>query len=100
MAEKQKFSILKSPDGDLVLIIDAQPTEHETVMFLYDGGDMALLLLSLRGAVKVSPLDDEVRQALLEAEDIYVIEKQDGEIVRDYFAPIKRVKNVRSLIVS
>lgn len=55
------YTIFQDHEGDLVLVIEPQPTDPNNPMFIYDGGDTALLF-------------------------------------RDYFAPIRIVKDVQKLI--
>ena len=92
------YTIFQDHEGDLVLVIEPQPTDPNNPMFIYDGGDTALLFRDWDSSIRINKISDEVRPILKNAEDIYVIELQGEDILRDYFAPIRIVKDVQKLI--
>lgn len=92
------YTILQDHEGDLVLVIEPQPTDPNNPMFIYDGGDTALLFRDWDSSIRINKISDEARPILKNAEDIYVIELQGEDILRDYFAPILIVKDVQKLI--
>ena len=92
------YTILQDHEVDLVLVIEPQPTDPNNPMFIYDGGDTALLFRDWDSSIRINKISDDARPILKNAEDIYVIELQGEDILRDYFAPIRIVKDVQKLI--
>ena len=92
------YQILQDHDGDLVLILNPQPTDPKEPIFIYDGGDTALLFRDWDSNVRLKNISEEARSILKDADDIYVIEIQDEEILRDYMAPMRLVRDVKALI--
>lgn len=92
------YTIFQDHEGDLVLVIEPQPTDPNNPMFIYDGGDTALLFRDWDSSIRINKISDEARPILKNAEDIYVIELQGEDILRDYFAPIRIVSDVKKLI--
>lgn len=92
------YTILQDHEGGLVLVIDLQSSVPNEPMFIYDGGDTALLFRDWDSSIRINKISDEARPILKNAEDIYVIELQGEDILRDYFAPIRIVRDVKKLI--
>ena len=92
------YQILQDHDGDLVLILNPQPTDPKEPIFIYDGGDTALLFRDWDSNVRLKNISEEARPILKDADDIYVVEIQDERIIRDYMAPIRLVSDVKALI--
>lgn len=92
------YTILQDHEGGLVLVIDLQPSAPNEPMFIYDGGDSALLFRDWDSSIRINNISEDARPILKNAEDIYVVEIQGEDILRDYFAPIRIVKDVQKLI--
>ena len=92
------YQILQDHDGDLVLIINPQPSDPKEPIFIYDGGDTALLFRDWDSNVRLNKISEEARPILKDVDDIYVVEIQDDQIIREYMAPIRLVRNVKALI--
>jgi len=92
------YTILQDHEGGLVLVIDLQPSAPNEPMFIYDGGDTALLFRDWDSSIRINNISEDARPILKNAEDIYVVEIQGEDILRDYFAPIRIVKDVQKLI--
>ena len=97
---KRAYSILQDPNGDLLLMIEAQEGEPDTPLFIYDGHDTALLCRTFVSCVKLYHIAEDAREHLLAANQIFIAEIQGTEIVRDYYASVKIVPNVTNLIAS
>ena len=80
-----------------MLLINPQPTSPNEPMFIYDGGDTALLFRDWDSNVRLNHISEEARPILKSAEDIYIVEVQDEDIIRDYYAPVRIVRDVKSL---
>jgi len=85
-------------DNDLVLMIEPQPSAPGEPMFIYDGGDTALLFRDWDSNIRLRGLSTPASTALQAATEICVFEVEGDEIVRHYLAPVRIVSDVRSLI--
>lgn len=92
------YTILQDHEGGLVLVIDLQPSAPNEPMFIYDGGDTALLFRDWDSSIRINNISEDARPILKNAEDIYVVEIQGEDILRDYYAPIRIVSDVTKLI--
>ena len=92
------YSIRQSKEGDLLLIIEPQACDPDFPLFVYDGGDTALLFREWGSTLSLGRISERARPALRNAEEIYVVEMQGDDICRDYFAPIHIVRDVKSMI--
>ena len=92
------YQILQDPDNDLLLVIEPQDCEPDGPMFIYDGGDTALLFRDWFSNIRLNGISPETSSELLNAKVIYVLEKSGDDITREYAAPIRIVRNVKSLI--
>lgn len=93
------YKILKDPNHDLLLVIEPQDCEPDGPMFIYDGGDTALLFRDWFSNVRLNGISPETSPELLNAKVIYVIEKAGDEITREYAAPVRIVRDVKSMMV-
>ena len=93
------YRILQHPDNDLLLVIEPQDCEPDSPMFIYDGGDTALLFRDWFSNVRLNDIGSDAREQLLSAQVIYVLEKSGDDIAREYAAPIRIVRDVKSLMM-
>lgn len=68
-------------------------------MFIYDGGDTALLFRDFDSNIRLNGLSESTRPILQAAKDIHVLEMQGDDIIRDYIARVRLVRNVKSLMM-
>ena len=94
------YSIRQSKEGDLLLIIEPQACDPDFPLFVYDGGDTALLFRDWGSTLRLGSISMQARAALRKADEIYVVEMKGDNICRDYFAPIRIVRDVKSLIAA
>ena len=94
------YSIRQSKEGDLLLIIEPQACDPDFPLFVYDGGDTALLFRDWGSTIRLGSISMQARAALRHADEIYVVEMKGDNICRDYFAPIRIVRDVKSLIAA
>ena len=80
------------------MVIDLQPSAPNEPMFIYDGGDTALLFRDWDSSIRINNISEDARPILKNAEDIYVVEIQGEDILRDYYAPIRIIRDVKKLI--
>ena len=94
---KGKYSILKNENGEIIVMIDAREGEPEDPRFIYDG-KMALLFRNFDSNVLFRNIDPEAHEAMQEVNEVLVIEVLNDDVEREYITPIRRVKDVSSLI--
>lgn len=92
------YKILKDPDNDLMLVIEPQDCEPDGPMFIYDGGDTALLFRDWFSNVRLNGISPETSPELMNAKVIYVVEMAGDEVSREYAARIRIVRDVKSLM--
>ena len=97
--ERSDYSIVKNGDGDMILIIHAHDDEPENARFIYDGTDCVLLYRSMVSTQLLKGVTEETIDALRDKEEITVVEELNGEIGRQYKAEVRKVKDVRELII-
>ena len=66
------YQILQDPDNDLLLVIEPQDCEPDGPMFIYDGGDTALLFRDWFSNIRLNDICSDAREQLLSAPVIYV----------------------------
>ena len=93
------YKILKDQDNDLLLVIEPQDCEPDGPMFIYDGGDTALLFRDWFSNVRLNGISPETSPELMNAKVIYVVEMLNDEVTREYAAPIRIVRDVKSMMV-
>ena len=71
----------------------------ELSMFLYDDSGTGLLLQDLFSGIRVKNISLETLSALSDVTHIHIVEKDGETITRDYLAVIKKVSDVRSLVL-
>ena len=93
------YQILKDKDNDLLLVIEPQDCEPDGPMFIYDGGDTALLFRDWFSNVRLNGISPETSPELLNAKVIHVVEMAGDDIAREYAAPIRIVRDVKSMMM-
>ena len=71
----------------------------ELFMSLYDDSGIGLLLQDLFSGIRVKNISPETLAALAEVTHIHIVEKDGETVTRDYLAVIKKVSDVRSLVL-
>ena len=92
------YKILKDKDNNLILVINPQNDEPDGPMLIYDGGDTALLFHDWGNSLRLKELSSDASQELMNASNIEVVEMSGGDIAREYTAPVKIVRDVKTLV--
>ena len=71
----------------------------ELSMFLYDDSGTGLLLQDLFSGIRVKNISTETLAALADVTHIHIVEKDGDTITRDYLAVVKKVSDIRSLVL-
>ena len=82
-----------------MLVIKPQDCEPDGPMFIYDGGDTALLFRDWGSIIRLNGISSETTSELLNAKIIYVVEMSEDDIAREYAAPVRIVRDVKSMMV-
>ena len=90
------YKILKDKDNNLILVINPQNDEPDGPMLICDGGDTALLFHDWGNSLRLKELSSDASQELMNASNIEVVEMSGGDIAREYTAPVKIVRDVKS----
>lgn len=94
------YSFLKNKEGELMLIFNPSLGDApELSMFLYDDSGTGLLLQDLFTGIRIKNISQEALAALADVTHIHVVEKDGETITRDYLAVVKKVSDVRSLVL-
>ena len=94
------YSFLKNKEGELMLIFNPSLGEtSELSIFLYDDSGTGLLLQDLFSGIRVKNISPETLAALDDVTHIHVVEKDGETITRDYLAVVKKVSDVRSMVL-
>lgn len=94
------YSIFENAEGELLLLIDVQPSDPDGPMFIYDGGDTAALFRDCCSAIALKNLDEGIRPMLKELKEIRVVEAEGENFIRDYIASVRIVRDVKSMIIT
>ena len=71
----------------------------ELSMFLYDDSGTGLLLQDLFSGIRIKNISPETLAALDGVTHIHVVEKDGDAITRDYLAAVKKVSDIRSMVL-
>ncbi len=94
------YSFLKNKEGELLLIFNPSLGEtSELSIFLYDDSGTGLLLQDLFSGIRVKNISPETLAALADVTHIHIVEKDGDTITRDYLAVVKKVSDIRSLVL-
>ena len=94
------YSILQNKEGELMLILNPSLGEApELSMLFYDDSGTGLLLQDLFSGIRIRNIGPETLAALADVKHIHVVEKDGDAITRDYLAVVKKVSDVRSMVL-
>lgn len=93
------YKIQKDKDNNLILVINPQNDEPDGPMLICDGGDTALLFHDWGNSLRLKELSSDASQELMNASNIEVVEMSGGDIAREYTAPIRHVRDVKTLMM-
>ena len=94
------YTLFESPEGDIIIEINAREGEPDFPLFLYDGKETALMVRSFSSAMTLKNVDEGARPKLAKAESVYVYEVLNDDIVNEYVAPVRIVDDVNEFILS
>jgi len=97
LEKKSDYSFMMSPNGQLMLLVDARIGEPSNSMFLFDG-TIALLCRDIVNNIIFRDLTQDACKALNEAQEILVIERENDQPIHEYVVSVRRVPDVNELV--
>lgn len=89
-----RYDILQNEEGEILVLIKARDGGPENPRFIYDGGDFALLYRSKESAIMLDNIHEQARESLKNVKELYFVEVEDDEVIREYTAPSRIVKQI------
>lgn len=96
---KGKYSIFQNKKGEIMLMMDARIGNPQKPRFIYDGKDVALLYRDENSSVALRHISESAHESLKNANEILVVEVFDDEVLREYIAPVRLVRDVNNFVV-
>ncbi len=93
--KKSRYDILQNDKGQIMMIIQQRNGGPENPLFVYDGSENALLYRCKENAVYFDDIAEGARNPLKLVSEIWVVEINDDEVVREYKVPVRIVKDVK-----
>ena len=95
---KSRYDILQNDKGEILIILQQRNGGAENPLFVYDGSQYALLYRSHESTVYFDDIAEEARLPLKSVPEMQIVEIKDDEVIREYKAPVRIVRDVRSLM--
>lgn len=95
---RSRYDILQNDKGDILLIIQQRNGGAENPLFVYDGSQYALLYRSHESTVFFDDIAEGAHKPLKSVSEMQIVEINDDEVIREYKAPVRIVKDVRALL--
>lgn len=93
------YSIFQNDKGEILLMLEPREGTPEDPLFIYDGGDTALLVRNMGSNVTFRHIGEDARESLKSVKKILVHEVLGNDVVWEYTAPVRLVKNVKGLML-
>ena len=95
---KSRYDILQNDKGEILIILQQRNGGAENPLFVYDGSQYALLYRSHESTVYFEDIDQEAHIPLKSVNELQIVEIGDDEVIREYKAPVRIVKDVKALM--
>ena len=96
-ASGTRYDMLQNEAGEILILINYQKTEPDRPRIVYDGGEKALFYRSRESAFMLNNINLEARVPLSQVEAVLVVEIQDDDTAREYYVPMRLVRNLDAL---
>lgn len=97
-SKKSRYDILQNDKGQIMMIIQHRNGGPENPLFVYDGSENALLYRCKENAVYFNDIAEGARIPLKSVSEIWVVEIDNDDVVREYKVPMRIVKDVKAFI--
>ncbi len=94
-SKKSRYDILQNSKGQIMLIIKHRNGGPENPLFVYDGSENAILYRCKENAVYFDDIAEGARVPLKSVSEVWVVEINDDDVVREYKVPMRIVKDVK-----
>ncbi len=93
--KKSRYDILQNDQGQIMMIIQQRSGGPENPLFVYDGTEYALLYRCKENAVYFDDIAQGARAPLKAVSEVWVVEINDDDVIREYKVPVRIVKDVK-----
>ena len=90
-----RYDLLQNGAGEIMIIINGEDSPPENPRLVYDGGDAMMLYINKIRALMLNSLTIEAQKAMLNVENVLVVEVKDDDVLREYNVPVRIVKKLR-----
>jgi len=97
-SDRSRYDILQNDKGEILIIIQQRKGPAENPIFVYDGSQYALLYRSHESSVFFDDIAEGARIPLKSVGELQVVEITDDDVVREYKAAVRIVKDVKALM--
>lgn len=87
--ELTKYGIVKNSSGELMIMFEVDSSPVEKPIFYYNGGDNATLVKSKDNTIQFNNVNNGVKEDLMKATKILVVEVNDGSVLNEYTAIVR-----------
>ena len=94
----KKYEILKNGAGEILIIIGNRQDEPENPRIIYDGGDSVLLYRNRESSIFLTNVAEDARQPIQYVNKITIAEIQGDEVIREYIAPVRLIKDMKDIL--
>ena len=94
MEQEKQYDILENSAGDLMIAIKARMEDTKNPKIVYDGGEHAILYRTDDSAILLDYIHPDIRSSFLNSGRVLIIEVRDESIIREYNAPVKKMKKI------
>lgn len=96
--DRSRYDILQNSKGEILIILQERKGPADVPVFIYDGTQYALLYRSHDSTVFFDDIAEGARTPLKSVESLQVVEISDDDVVREYKANVRIVKDVKALM--
>ena len=89
-----KYDILQNAAGEILILINWKKSEPKNPRFVFDGGFSALLYRNKESAIMLDNIGSKAREAIMEVDEILIVEILDDDVAREYKVPVRKIKSL------
>lgn len=89
-----KYDVLQNGAGEIMIIINGEDSPPEKPRIVYVGRDAMMLYINKTRTLMLKSLTIEAQKAMLNVENVLVVEVKDDDVLREYEVPVRVVKKL------
>ena len=89
-----KYDLLQNGAGEIMIIINGEDSPPENPRIVYDGGDEMMLYINKTRALMLNSLTIKAQKAMLNVENVLVVEVKDDDVLREYNVPVRHIRKL------